>query len=239
MKPLFLRKIWDKITIKFPKFAYEVNYFRKYHNYEQDLWLIPNFCSKTSDSIDIGGNRGIFSRWMSKYSKNVHVFECNPNLFKDLEELLPINCILYGVALSNTNGETVLRFDSQNTGIGTIEASNKLDQNIGIKEITSVTVKMIKLDSLSFNNKISFIKIDVEGHELEVLKGAFEVLKKNHPTLLIEIEDRHCPGNIENVPKWLSNLNYQPYILNENNELVQTNNITTWANKGYNNFWFR
>src|SRR5262249_27695046 len=46
--------------------------------------------------------------------------------------------------------------------------------------------KMIALDQLNLNN-VSLIKIDVEGYEMEVLKGAMETIKRNKPVLIVEI----------------------------------------------------
>jgi hypothetical protein len=43
-----------------------------------------------------------------------------------------------------------------------------------------------------------FVKIDVEGHEQEVLRGGLETLRRHHPTLLVECEARHRPGKVAN-----------------------------------------
>ena len=57
-----------------------------------------------------------------------------------------------------------------------------------------------KLDNFNFTNKISFIKIDVEGHEIEVIEGGKLMIKKNKPVLLVEIEERHSKKNVHDVP---------------------------------------
>ena len=58
-------------------------------------------------------------------------------------------------------------------------------------EFRSFYVNVKKLDNLQFENPISFIKIDVEGHEMEVIEGAIETITKNKPILLVEIEEIH------------------------------------------------
>jgi hypothetical protein len=70
-------------------------------------------------------------------------------------------------------------------------------------ESTKTTVSCHRLDDI-YKGRVSLIKIDVEGHELEVLKGAENTIKKYMPTLLIEIFD------FENneVPKYLKSLGY-------------------------------
>jgi hypothetical protein len=68
------------------------------------------------------------------------------------------------------------------------------------------------LDEYDFRD-VAFIKIDVEGHEEAVLKGAQRTLATNRPSLLIEIEERHNTGSIERVAKMLGALGYREYFL--------------------------
>ena len=237
MKNKWVRRTWNQFSKVFPSLALDINYLRKYHHFDKDLWVIPKYCNKQGSAIDIGANMGIFSRWMAKHAKNVYSFECNPFLFPNLKKVLPKNVILETCALSSKPGEASLRFDPGNTGIGTIEKLNKLDQNSGIRNLKSITVKVARLDDFNLDH-ISFIKIDVEGHELEVLKGAKNLLKRDFPTLLIEIEDRHCPGNLKAVPEFLESFGYSSYFINKMGFLNHTTDITNAAKNGQNNFWF-
>jgi hypothetical protein len=54
------------------------------------------------------------------------------------------------------------------------------------------------LDDFALSD-VSFIKIDVEGHEESVLRGAHRLLSEQRPSLLIELEERHNPGCIARV----------------------------------------
>ncbi|MFN8358257.1 MAG: FkbM family methyltransferase [Spirosomataceae bacterium] len=227
---------WDLIGNHLPWLAYDINYRRRYKRYEPDIWQIPQFCNAHTRVIDVGANMGIYSRWMAKHAQYVESFECNPSLINSLKQVLPLNVKIHDYALSSSSGKTVLRFDPNNTGIGTVEVNNLLDQNEGIKKIQEVAVKLARLDDFAFD-AVSFIKIDVEGHELEVLKGAENTLKKFHPALLIEIEERHCPGNLVRVPDWLKTLDYLPCILTENT-ITPIQELNSYAQQGRNNFWF-
>jgi len=64
-------------------------------------------------------------------------------------------------------------------------------------------VETVTLDSLALRN-VTFIKIDVEGHELEVLRGATETLRANRPVMMIEIRDH----NLTPVRELLDGLGY-------------------------------
>ena len=237
MKPKLIRDIWDWISGQFPVLALEINYLRHYRRWEPDLWLIPKFFDKNFCAIDIGANMGIYSRWMAKYSNHVESFECNHFLWPYLSKVLPKNAILQRYALSNKSGKAELRFDPNNTGIGTIELRNRLDQNSGIKSIKTIKVDVCRLDDFEFS-QVTFIKIDVEGHELEVLKGGENLIKRDKPAILIEIEERHCQGNVKAVPNWLNSIGYEAFIIGKNGELNFSPDISIWASQGLNNFWF-
>ena len=68
------------------------------------------------------------------------------------------------------------------------------------------------MDSIRFENKIGFIKIDVEGHELEVIQGALNTIKENQPVLLIEIEERHSKRKVFDSIKYIKNIGYNCYF---------------------------
>lgn len=238
MKPALVRNSWDLFSSMFPRLSCEIDYWRRNKNFEKDLWLVPKFCNSKSGSIDVGVNEGVFSRWMAKYSDHVDSFECNPHLLPKLKTFLPRNVRLHQCALSSDSGTATLRFDPKNTGIGTIESQNRLDRNPGIESVLEVEVPKCKLDEFGLGD-VSFVKIDVEGHELEVLKGATVLIERARPVLLVEIEERHCQGNLELVPKWLSQFGYKTHCLNETGgQLVKVDKIADHAKKGVNNFWF-
>ena len=70
-----------------------------------------------------------------------------------------------------------------------------------------------KLDDIKINNKIGFIKIDVEGHEKNVLIGGQALIKENKPVMVIEIEERHTKKPIKETINFIKNLNYDCYYL--------------------------
>ena len=103
-------------------------------------------------------------------------------------------------------------------------------------EFRSFDVNVKKLDNLQFENPISFIKIDVEGHEIEVIEGAIETINKNKPILLIEIEEKHSKKKVIDAIKFINTLGYKSYYFNEK-ELISTATLTNFDT--YNNYIFK
>jgi FkbM family methyltransferase len=110
------------------------------------------------------------------------------------------------VALSDSNSEVSLRILVDDPGRSTIEVHNELEDNDGSAQ-TSEVVPTRTLDSYGFG-AVGFIKIDVEGHELAVLRGAAELLTTQRPRLLIESEERHRQNAVRELSEHLKALGY-------------------------------
>lgn len=156
--------------------------------------------------------------------------------------VLPRNVALYRVALSDTNATTSLRYDPGNTGIGTIEARNTLTENAGIKSIVSHEVETRRLDDYGFKD-VALIKVDVEGHEEAVLRGAEATIEANRPTIICEIEERHNPGGLDRARQWLGARGYQTFVLRDGqitdlDTVVVSGDIEIASPSGINNFIF-
>ena len=195
---------------------------------EQEYSALPQLCNKNLISIDIGMFRGVYSFLLSKYSKSVIGFEANPIMYKYLEKNLKkiVGKIeIYNFALSNKTGEVFIKIplryksvlknnfeDFYEGGLATIHQDNKLEE----KKFDEFKTKCNILDNFTFNEKIGFIKIDVEGHEQFILEGAVNTIKKDKPNLLIEIEKKHRSDSIEKTFMYLDNLGYKPYTFKKN-----------------------
>ena len=95
----------------------------------------------------------------------------------------------------------------------------------GKVEIIDVKLNNRKTKAVSEKNKdISFIKIDVEGHEKEVINGSKNIIINNRPTLLVEIEERHSNHPVNETIKFINNLGYNSFYTKDNN-LYKTNDL--------------
>ena len=217
------------------------------NNYEKELKLIEKFSDKSKDAIDVGVYRGVYSYKLSQYFKMVHSFEPNPLLYPYIENNLQKiikNIKLYNLALSNINGNTELKLPIRSKsifksnieelfklGAASIHPDNKLEN------FKKVSVKMQKLDNIKINNEIGFIKIDVEGHEENVILGSSQTIKRNKPVMLIEIEERHTQKPIINTINLIKEYGYNAYILRENNnDLIDITKVNNFSNER--NFFF-
>ena len=162
---------------------------------EKELPIIKRLIPKGHVSIDVGANNGVYTYALSKVSSRVEAFEPLPACARTLAAAFTTtNVRVHEVALSSRNGVRDLFVPRISGAVHTALAS--FAQPNGPFDTVAVPVR--KLDEYAFDD-VSFIKIDVEGHELEVLRGAAETIARSTPVLLIEIEQRHLPFPMEMV----------------------------------------
>jgi FkbM family methyltransferase len=87
----------------------------------------------------------------------------------------------------------------------------------GADQFVTIDVPLRRLDDIAAGapSRISFVKIDVEGHELGVLRGATATLARHRPVLLVEIERRHSPAPIDETFRFLADLGYAGSFLDD------------------------
>jgi Methyltransferase FkbM domain len=79
------------------------------------------------------------------------------------------------------------------------------------ENFTTLSVPVISLDEyFDASDRVTLLKIDVEGAELGVFKGAERILRQHAPLLVFECENRHlAPGNVQEIFSYLNDLGYQ------------------------------
>ena len=211
-------------------------------NDEHEINLVKKFIKSGTDSIDVGVYRGVYSYEMSKYSEKVHSFEPNPIIFKYINKNLKKfikNIHLYNFALSNQNKTMNLKIPIRNSnsnkeifeeyyemGKATIHNENNFEN------YENFEIQTKKIDELNFDNKISFIKIDVEGHELEVIEGAKNTIKRDKPVLLVEIEKQYTKKEVAESINFINSLGYKSYFFNKKDlkSTTELNNLDLFNN---------
>lgn len=176
---------------------------------EKELRLVSLMCEKHALAIDVGANYGIYSYFMSRHSAGVVAFEPVPECARFIRSALPGVRLVEGAA-SDRAGTATLWIPVEPDAISspTLEHFNGL----GASRMRSLVVQLETLDSLNLR-PVGLIKIDVEGHELSVLRGALGTIERDHPTILVEAEERHRPGAVASVQDLLSSLGYRGFFL--------------------------
>ena len=188
---------------------------------EKEIKLIPQLLSNCNRAIDIGANVGVWSYWLSKYAKQVESFEPNPKVFNALKNIKIKNVNSYNIALSNKTGSVDLLIPKSSKGFSNQGASLS---SIKVKgEHKSISIEAKRLDEYNFLD-VDFIKIDVEGHEHEVIEGARETIKKFKPTMVIEMEEKHNQIPIEEQISSVEKLGYECCVL-INESIIQIKEI--------------
>ena len=140
--------------------------------------------------LDVGANVGFYSLVASLCFKRVYAFEPCSTTFSRLEKNIRLSMKNHihacPLGLSSRSGKTLMRIFEANPGNNTIE---KLHTSEVMHNYTHEEIDIITLDEVATKfelEQVNFIKIDVEGHEAEVLRGAQETLRRWRPQLFIE-----------------------------------------------------
>lgn len=173
---------------------------------EVEMDHLGEYVDRQKLAIDVGANKGVYTYALSRLAASVFAFEPQPKL-AELITAYRHNIQVYEVALSNKSGQLELHIPSQHgillSGLATLLPVSG--------EFQTITVPVRTLDSYNFEN-IGFIKIDVEGNERDTLEGAEQLLKKQQPNLLIEIEQRHLHFPMDEIFTWLHQRGYSGFF---------------------------
>ena len=187
-----------------------------FHNgYEDELFNPLNDIinkNKIDFFLDIGSCWGVYSLRLAGIHKNLRILAFDP-IKTNIERL--------NISIKKNKFENIECF---HTAIGskkdkvTLGATEKYSPNYEINEINSVINETSELNSLDFlietKNKSLILKIDTEGYEFEVLRGAINLLNNNKCFCQIEIKD----NNKEKVFSFLNDLNYNLVSINKKNK---------------------
>lgn len=140
--------------------------------------------------IDIGANYGTHSLLFLAHQIPTITFEPNAACYEYLNEICSLNHLrpdLRKLALGDTTGEIEIRFPENETWLGSVNA--RVQQTMASdRKIVSSIVPIERLDcvlELDQPRRV-LMKIDVEGNELAVLKGAEQFLEQLQPNIILE-----------------------------------------------------
>lgn len=154
----------------------------------QTLAVMKRVLRNNSNCIDVGCHQGSILREILRIAPNgIHfAFEPLPGMYEDLREAFEssANLHLYDYALSDTAGITSFQNVVSNPGYSGLRHRRYDRPNEQVQEIV---VKTNLLDNvIPEHTSIQFIKVDVEGAELQVFKGAVKTIKSSRPVIVFE-----------------------------------------------------
>ncbi len=190
-KHLLIRLFWYKISGKL----------------DDEIIYVDKILKKKRRFLDIGTNVGIYSYYFSKKFSKIESFEPLKEITHRLKALNNKNIKIHHLGLSNRNGNLEFYIPIKNKKmippLATLEKRNKP------YKIRTIDVKC--LDEFNFKD-VDFIKIDVEGHEYNVILGALKTIKQNQPAIVCEIEQRHTTVPINKIFRLMKKIKYQGYF---------------------------
>lgn len=160
-------------------------------SYQQDIYdLAMKYIPPTSRNVfvDVGAHVGIFTLRAAPMFGEVHSFEPMPSTYsclkrnvEEAEDSPKWNVSLYNHGISAEPKQIKITWNALNTG-------NSIPTNdMSTFEEGDYFIEAVDLDYFNFQT-LNLMKIDVEGFELEVLKGATETIKRCRPVIIMEVK---------------------------------------------------
>jgi FkbM family methyltransferase len=176
-----------------------------------ELRLIACLGHRDRALVDVGANIGLYAYVGTKHFRHVYAVEPHPAAAQVLRRTFGSKVSVLECAFSDHAGTLPLFVPTREGREITSRGSLDITANTGFAQRDRL-VRVQRLDDLDIDD-VHMIKIDVEGHELCVIKGAVNTIETQHPFLLIEIEERHHPGKSMEVINFISELSYHGYFV--------------------------
>jgi FkbM family methyltransferase len=202
---------------------------------------------------DIGANKGSFIYWLSWWVRDGRVvaFEPQPDLARYLVRICRV------IGLGNVTVEAKAAYSHSGhqdlfLPLGHQPGASLMRGGMEAESVTTLSVPVVALDDyFNEDDKIALLKIDVEGAELDLLRGAERILRRHAPLLVFESENRHLArGSVGDAFSYLTGLGYEGSFVCRNRLLPisqfdaaihqRQGSKWFWKEKDYcNNFIFR
>lgn len=191
---------------------------------EPEMKIVNHLIRENSTVIDIGANLGIYLYIFKASGKHDRIigFEPIPILHKRLQKYFP-DMEIYNYAVSDSDQETTFKIPFINGKVFDSRGTLHNFKEIGENKSKLIKVNTITIDSFAVKydvKNVGFIKIDIEGHELSAIRGAKNIIQRDKPLLMIEIEQRHHEFPIQSIFNEILNLGYFGYFFD-----IRQNNL--------------
>jgi FkbM family methyltransferase len=164
--------------------------------------------------LDVGAHMGTYSVTLGRAFDRVIAFEPNGRMYQLLRfntyNLPHVECRKIG--LSNRRARYALRVEPSNTGNASLHESGASFDHAGTC-LEHAEVDTLDAQLAGMQQPVSFIKIDDEGHELQVLAGGREALSRDRPLVAIEYVRAFQQRSAASVPEFLLEMGYRLFAV--------------------------
>jgi len=191
---------------------------------EPELHELHRLVRPGTIAVDVGAHFGVYSVALARLvGKGGRVISIEPidedaAMLRRAAQTLRLPITVVPCAVSSSSGEAMRRVPllggAQKTALATLEDEAQAVDITGVEE-RIVPVRTLDDILRDIDVPVSFIKIDVEGHELEVLAGAEETLRRHRPSLLVEINRDLCREPMKDVFARIEAQGYRGEFLEE------------------------
>mgnify|MGYP001562704675 CR=1 FL=1 len=230
---------WDDFRVRVENRAFKIRHYgyeienelfwrgidRGYEKISLQIW--GKLCKESKVILDIGANTGVYSLMAKTINPSARVYAFEP--LEQVFDKLQSNCRLNSydiscleVAASNYDGKAKVYLSSMEHAYSVTVNENRCDS---AREVFEQEVRTIKLSTFIDENQIPIIdlmKIDVETHELQVLKGMEGYLDQMRPSMIIEVLNDEVGRDIEGL---LGGKGYLFFNIDEGGAIKQVESI--------------
>lgn len=188
----------------------------------QDLAMTvaDHFAVSGATVVDVGASWGLFTYHLARRvgkSGQLYSFEPHPDnapMLRKLDRARP-HVHFNQAAVSDETGSAQLLVPEHHHRQVTAQGSLAHGFDGQGVDVRKIEVPLLRLDDVLGGVDVDFVKIDVEGHEMSVLRGGAEMFRRCSPAILIEIEQRHLSVPIGDVFGQIEGLGYRLFYVTE------------------------
>ncbi|MEO6456050.1 MAG: FkbM family methyltransferase [Ginsengibacter sp.] len=201
----------------------------------EEFNLISKYLQPGDEVFDIGANMGYYTIWMSKFiaEGKIHSFEPDAENFKRLQTNISLNNLQ---ALVKANKKAASDVDGKLGFTKGLEGENHIIDHTDQNALTVTSQRIDSyVDQLNISG-IAYMKIDVEGFEYAVLKGANAVLLNKRITIIQLEINKTISNSGRSINDVLELLNHYKYMLCSYDVIANQLKVVAFSNKRENYF---
>jgi len=212
------QQVKELVKDAFPSVWLQWHFMRRPKSAERELSYLDKIIPEDAVTVDVGANCGLYTRRLARLSRQVHAFEPAQQMARLLRRTSARNVRIHEIALSDHDGDAELFIPQGEDGL--VHGLASLEARVGSSgRSIAAHVPIARLDAV-IHQDVAFVKVDVEGHELNVLNGAVELVERCQPVFLVEAEDRHRAEATRSVFEFFREKAYRGFFLKDNDVIA-------------------